>query len=147
MKSAALLNLVWYLVVVQCQEYPLISFSGVNLANHSYVDITRVGSSTVEDGESVICHTDFISCCSNTEGKHRADWYFPSGIRLQFSDDNPPIIFERCRAQVVALKSLGDTGTMSGIYRCDSPTNRVHDDNYKSVRASAYVGLYTNGGS
>ena len=34
----------------------------------------------------------------------------------------------------------------SGIYRCEIPTNAVHDNNDISVRESVYVGLYATGG-
>ena len=45
----------------------------------------------------------------------------------------------------MALERAGDASMlMSGIYRCDSPTNEVHDENDISVRASAYVGLYAD---
>ena len=33
-----------------------------------------------------------------------------------------------------------------GIYRCDIPTNAVHDDDDTSVRDTVYVGLYTASG-
>ena len=33
----------------------------------------------------------------------------------------------------------------TGIYRCDIPTNSVHDNTDNSVRDTVYVGLYTTG--
>ena len=145
MKSAVLLHLLWYLVESQGQAFPRISFSGEILLNNSYVDLNRVGSITLRDGESVVCHTDLRPCCSITEGSYRADWYFPNGSRFNFSHHNRPILFERRRNQTVALERAGDASMlMSGIYRCDSPTNEVHDENDIFVRASAYVGLYAD---
>ena len=35
--------MLWYLVEVNCLTFPYVSFVGKTLANHSYVDFTRVG--------------------------------------------------------------------------------------------------------
>ena len=32
-------------------------------------------------------------------------------------------------------------------YRCDIPTDAIHDDNDLSVRETVYVGLYASGGN
>ena len=65
-------------------EYPYISFMGENLTNHSYVDLTLVGTDTSDPGNTVRCHTDLPTHCTNVQIKHRGDWYFPNGTRLQF---------------------------------------------------------------
>ena len=138
-----LLSLLWPLMVeVHSQKtFPYVSFMGQTVANHSYVDLSLVGTSY---SNSVQCHTDLGTCCSNTEGSHRGDWYFPNGNRLPFSRDGD--IFEQRVAQRVDLHRLYSATSLSGIYRCDIPTNAVFDNIDSSVRDAVYVGLYTSGG-
>ena len=135
-----LLSLFWSLV--HCQTFPYVSFMGQTLANHSYVDLFRVRSD-YDGRDSVVCHTDLSTCCSGGQGQHRGDWYFANGTRLTFSY----VIYQRCGAQTVFLGYTTTTGP-TGIYRCDIPTNAVHDygDAYISVRDTVYVGLYVSGG-
>ena len=85
-----LLYLLSALVEVHSQTAPYVSFMGTNLTNHSYVDLTLVGSA--ENGsESVQCHTDLGSCCSRAHGDDRGDWYFPKGHSLGFNDGSDDI--------------------------------------------------------
>ena len=106
---------------------------GQPLANHSYVDISKVGTS---DSNTVQCHTDLSTCCGSSQGSHRGDWYFPNGTRLPFSGG----ITERRGAQRVDLLRYSGTAPI-GMYRCDIETNTVHD---LSVRDTVYVGLFTS---
>ena len=123
------------LSLVHCQQtYPHVSFMGQNLTNHSYVDLSLVGSAS----GSVQCHTDLSTCCSGGQGPHRGDWYFPDGTRLPFSGD----IYEGRGPQTVDLQRTTATGP-TGIYRCDIPTVYVHDDTNTLVRDTVYVGLYS----
>ena len=128
------------LVEVHCQQtFPYVSFMGQTLVNHSYVDLSTVGY--ISDGSnSVQCHTDLGTCCSSSQGIHRGDWYFPNGTVLPFSGD----MYEGRGAQRVDLRRTTATGT-TGIYRCDIPTNSVHDNTDNSVRDTVYVGLYITG--
>ena len=52
--------------------------------------------------------------------------YFPDGDRLTFSggSDN----FEFRGSQRVELRRKNNANSPVGIYRCDIPTNAVHDD-------------------
>ena len=120
------------------QITPYISFQGQTLSNHSYVNLSRVGDDT-GGNDSVQCITDLSTCCSNTVGPHRGDWYFPNGTRLPFSGD----IRENRGAQRVSLRRNIMSG-INGIYRCDVPTTAVHDGT-NTTRDTAYVGLYLNG--
>ena len=122
------------------QTIPYVSFQGHTLANHSYVDLSLVGDD-VSGNDSVQCITDLTTCCTNTEGPHRGDWYFPNGTRLPFNSDN---IYENRRDKRVDLHHT--MNGEDGIYRCDIPTNAFHDDTDISVRGTVYVGLYLNGG-
>ena len=139
----SLLFLQWLLVVeVQCQQtFPYVLFMGQTLANHSYVDITQVGTGSA----AVYCRTDLTTCCSGGQGVHRGDWYFPNGDRLPFPDVSPPI-FESRQAQRVELRRINNTNEPTGIYRCDIPTDAVNHATDISVRASVYVGLYPSDG-
>ena len=49
------------------------------------------------------------------------------------------------REYIELHRSNGATSP-TGIYRCEIPTNAVHDDKDISVRATVYVGLYTSAG-
>ena len=133
-----LLSLFWS--VVCSQTFPYVSFLDQTLANHSYVDF-----SLVRDGFGAVqCHTDLTTCCSNTEGTYRGDWYFPNGTRLPFYGGGD--IFEVRVAQRLELRRRNRATLSVGIYRCDIPTNAVHDDDDISIRATVYVGLYATSG-
>ena len=135
---AVVLSLLWSMV--QCQTFPYVSFMGQTLANHSYVDLSTVGSAD-DNSDSVVCHSDLDTCCSVRQGHNRGDWYFPDGTRLQFSGG----MHEHRRAQTVFLHHTTATGP-TGIYRCDIPTNAVFHTTDISVRDTVYVGLYTGSG-
>ena len=137
-----LLGLFWSLVYYQ--TFPHVSFMDQTLANHSYVDISQVGNDG-SGSDSVQCITDLNTCCSSTDGAHRGDWYFPDGTRLLFPTYGD--IYEYRGYQRVYLSQRNNPTSPVGIYRCDIPTNDVHDDSDTSVRDSpVYVGLYTASG-
>ena len=122
------------LLARQTQTYPYVSFKGVTLANHSYVDFSLVGSDT---SGSVQCITDLSTCCSGTEGPHRGDWYFPDGTRLPFPGAGN--IFEHRDANRVDIRR-NNQHNLPGIYCCNISTSSVH------VEEIVYVGLYSNSG-
>ena len=122
-------------------DFPYVSFRGGHLANHSYLDLTQVGTES-KGQDSVICHTDLSGCCSNTEGSYRGDWFFPNGSRLQFDDLS--VYESRGDRRVDLRRNSGGGSAVSGIYRCDIPIN--HQSSGSSMRATVYVGLYTSGG-
>ena len=130
-------------------EFPRVSFRGVNLTNHGYVDLSLVGTNLGDPGNSVRCHTDLQMCCSSVQGPdHRGDWRFPNGNKLGFSGDTPaPDIYEVRGAQRVDLARRNSAVSPSGIYRCEIPTNAVNDEDDGSVREMVYVGIYGSGGS
>ena len=142
---SVLLCLLSALVEVHSQTAPYVSFMGTNLTNHSYVDLTLVGSAD-SGSDSVLCHTDLDTCCGSPQGADRGDWYFPNGDRLQFSGDSVAI-FEDHNAQRVDLRRRNN-GDISGIYRCDIETIAVHSDDGSdtTTRETVYAGLYTSGG-
>ena len=108
------------------------------LANHSYVDLSLVGSAG--SGNGVQCITDLSTCCRITDGTHRGDWFFPSGSRLSFTGD----VHESRGAQGVAV-SKNECCVIIWSVSLRFPTNGVHDDD-SSVRVMVYVGLYAGGG-
>ena len=133
-----------FLPLVNCQTFPYVSFRGQTLDNHSYVDLSLVGSDP-SGSDSVQCHTDLDTCCSGAQGGHRGDWYFPDRARLPFSNGGG--IFLSRGARTVDLCRRNNANSPVGIYRCDIPTNAVHDRiGYNSVRDTVYVGLYTASG-
>ena len=137
---SVLLCLLSALVEVHSQRVPYVSFMGTNLPNHSYVDLTLVGSA-LGGSDSVQCHTDLVTCCNATQGADRGDWYFPNGSRLNFNY-YPIDIYEVRIAQRVDLRHR-NISDGSGMYRCMIETNAAHND---SGRETVYVGLYASGG-
>ena len=145
MKTSSLLVLLLLfllsLVKVHCQQtVPYVSFMGQTLADHSYVNLSTVGSAS-DNSDGVVCYTNLSTCCAGAQGIHRGDWYFPDGTVLPFSG---PIYLGRS-AQRAIIRRTSATGP-TGIYRCDIPTNAVHDDSDISVRDTIYVGLYPTDG-
>ena len=116
---------------------------GQALANHSYVNLSLVGTS---GNSSVQCHTDLSTCCSGYQGSHRGDWYFPCGDRLPLYI-HPDDIYEYRYDRRVDLLHRNDVTSPSGIYHCGIATNTVHATFDNSVKESVFVGLYgTNEG-
>ena len=126
--------------LVNSQPVPYVSFRGQTLANHSYVDLSLVGTS---GSDSVQCITDLTICCSSAQGSQRGDWFFPDGSRLPFSDRH---IYESRGHRRVDLRRSNNPTSPVGIYSCDIPTIAVHYSTDNSVRATVYVGLYTGSG-
>ena len=145
MFNLLLFSVLWSLVEVNSQTFPYVSFMGQNLANHSYVDLSLVGEAA-SGSDSVQCQTDLTTCCSGGQGVHRGDWYSPGSTdRLPFSLEDGDIIEQRRNQRADLIRRNSATSPV-GIYRCEIPTNDVHDDDDNSVRATVYVGLYTASG-
>ena len=139
----SLLLLLLFLVEVHSQQtFPYVSFNrtGPALANHSYVDLSTVGSAG-DNNDSVVCHTDLSTCCSGGQGVHRGDWYFPDGTVLPSIGNNDPIALGRT-AQIAVIRRTNDATGPTGIYRCRIATHAVHDDTDQTVGETVYVGLY-----
>ena len=144
MKTAflLLLCLLWSLVVVHSQTVPYVSFMGVNLPNHAYVDLTTVEEDIGDPGDIVRCHSDLTSCCSSNEGDHRGSWYFPDGTELRFTCSSDDIVMDR-EPQEVHIRRRNNAMSPSGIYRCDIETIAVNDDDVDTITGeTVYVGLY-----
>ena len=143
----AMIHLLWLVVMLSwCLEdvnsrFPYVSFRGQTLANHSYMDLSQVGDDA-SGSDSVQCHTDLSTCCRNTYGSHRGNWFFPDRYRVPFRVD----ITQNRSSQRVDQRRRNNALSPVGIYRCNIPTRVVHDDYSNSVSARVYVGLYTSGG-
>ena len=130
---------------VHCQQtFPHVSFMYQNLANHSYVDLSTVGSAG-DNTDGVVCHTDLDTCCSGSQGPHRGSWYFPDGTRLPFIDPDVPIALGR-NAHISVIRRTGGATGPTGIYRCRIATIAVHSDYDESWGETVYVGLYPTDG-
>ena len=123
-----------------------VRFLGVDLKNHSYVNLTAVGGNHLNGSDGVECHTDLITCCSKYQGDDRGDWFSPTGKRLNFIGNHGDI-FEARRARQVNLHRRNNDKP-SGIYCCTIETNAVHseDTSDTTIRETVYVGLYDIGG-
>ena len=138
--------LLWLLAHTCTPSGVFVRFLGVDLSNHSYVDLTAVGAA-MDGSDSVQCHTDLNTCCNSAAGADRGDWHAPgSQDRLPFSGDSGDI-YEQREAQQVDLHRRNN-GATSGIYRCTVETNAVHSDNSSdtTTRETVYAGLYASGG-
>ena len=142
-----LLCLLWSLVEVQSQtKYPYLTFKGNNLPNHSYVDITQVGDDQYgDDSNTVQCHTDLMTCCSDGLELPPGDWFTPSNTQLTNSRSSD--MFQDRNSRVVHLRRWPwEVTGPTGIYHCFIATNAVHNDSDGSVGEILYVGLYGSGG-
>ena len=144
MRIVSLLNLLWSLVEVNCQTAPYISFLGNDVPNHGYVDLSLVGGN--ENGaDSVQCHTDLNTYCTNSHGSHRGDWFTPGETdRLPLPGNPDGDIFEKRGNQRVDLRRRNNANSPVGIYRCGIQTAAVHVGGGNSLRDTVYVGLYTS---
>ena len=144
---ALLLNFLCCLVEVHSQTAPYVSFMGVDLPNHAYVDLTQVGNDINSDsGNTVRCHTDLGTCCTSSQGPHRGGWYFPNSSVLDGGGGGGNI-YKRRDAQVVHLRRRNNATSPSGIYHCDIETNAVHDDDINTITGeTVYIGLYPPSG-
>ena len=138
MLFSVVLFLFWSLVaVVHSQTVPYVSFMGVNLRNHAYVDLT-----TVDEDNSVECHTDLFTCCTSNQGIHRGDWYFPNGNALANAGAGDDI-YKRRDIVRVDLRRRNNAMSPSGIYHCEIETIAVNDDDMNTITGeTVYVGLY-----
>ena len=144
-----MLCLLWFVVEVHPQRVPNITFMGVTLPSHGYVNFSLVGNAT-DGSDSVQCHTDLVTCCSPNQSEngmeHRGSWFAPGiEMRLPFSHEGTNI-YEHHGDQRVELRRRGTPDQPSGIYRCVIPTNAVNRINDRSFRESTYVGVYASGG-
>ena len=143
LSESSLLLLLLFLVEVHSQQtFPYVSFglTGPTLADHSYVNLSTVGSD-IDNSDSVVCRTDLSTCCSNSQGIHRGNWFFPDGTPLQFIGPSVPIALGR-GAQIAIIRRTNDATGPTGIYRCRIATNEVHSGTDQSVGETVYVGLY-----
>ena len=88
MKATGTVYLLLLCVVAEAHyptEFPYVSFMGQTLANHSYVDLSLVGTNGNDPGNTVRCYTDLCSCCREEQGVDCGDWFFLSGVSLQRS--------------------------------------------------------------
>ena len=96
---------------------------------------------------AVRCHTDLETCCGNTQGIHRGDWYFPDGSVLAAGGGGGGDIYRSRGPQVVHIRRRNDATSPSGIYRCDIETNAVYDNDVNIIAGeTVYVGLYPPSG-
>ena len=146
--SVLKVSVVWIFLYLMSQvcyceggEYTHVSFNGMVLGNHSYVNLLLVNDT--ESG-SVQCHTDLGTCCRVANGIHRGDWFFPNGSVLDFRGSSDDDIVEVRGSERVDLRRRNN-GNASGIYHCFIATLAIHDAN-DAVRDHVYVGLYDSGG-
>ena len=137
MKISAVCVLLSLCVHCQSQEYPHVTFMGDVLMNHSYVNLSLVGTS---ESNRVSCHTNRGTCCTMAQGTHRGDWFFPNGTRLNHSH-NGGDIYEARGAQRVSLLRRNN-GNVSGIYHC----NIIIGTGTVPIRGIIYIGLYDDRG-
>ena len=138
-----LLSLLCSLMEVHSQtEYPYISFMGVNLSNHAYVDLTTMGNDISDTGNTMICHTDLNTCCISSQGIHCGSWYFPNGTELQTQNPNDDIII-KWEPQSVHIRCRNNPTSPSGIYQGEIETVAVNDIDVNNIKGeTVYVGLY-----
>ena len=145
---------------VDCQVEPVapyITFRGIVLQNHSYIDFYQIGYS-ITDG--VQCHTDLTTCCNSSYGSPGGRWFsYATGRTLDSYSSYyydyyyyyyGNVLYQREFHQGLAILSDSQSDYSYGLYRCDIDTNASTDDGRNdtdvSRRESVYVGIYSNGG-
>ena len=68
-------------------------------------------------------------------------WYFPDGTSLSLDLVFMPLI--KVRELRVDISCNTNANSPTGIYRCDNPTNDIHDDTDISVGDTVYVGFHS----
>lgn len=138
--AAVLLFLLCAVVEVYSQTFPYIRYgdTGPILQNHSYMDLTTLGTSS---NSNIQCHSDLNTCCTSTQGNHRGNWFFPNETRVQFFSENWGMYQRRGPQQVYMERR--NNAIANGIYQCTIATNAV---NSNGAGESVYLGLYANGG-
>ena len=84
------------LVEVHSQTAPYVSFMGMNLPNHAYVDLTTLGEDINDPGNTVKCHSDLTTCCSRDEGDPLAFWNAKSTNSMATCDSSPNYVNGSC---------------------------------------------------
>ena len=128
----------------QLRDVPYVHFMGVNLTNHSYVDIFDISDD--ESTGHLECRTDLQTCCHSSDGDDRGSWFHPNGEVLPRAFLNPIGLYFFRRTQSINMRFRGTAvPSDSGIYQCTIETNAVNSaDN--TAREIVYVGIYESGG-
>ena len=116
---------------------PYVTFMGVRLPNHSFVDLEQLGNA--QNGSNVLqCHTDSPTCCAAGPDGSRGQWVLPNGQVVRNSGAEYSI---RSFNKQIDLAFNGDIDREPtiGIFRCDVPTR-------SASRKSVYVGIYVHDG-
>ena len=129
-------------------EYPYISFMGENLTNHSYVGLTLVETDTSDPGNTVRCHTDLPTRCTNAQGTHSGDWYFPDSHKVG-SRAPGRAIYQNHTVQRVDLLQKNSRHSPSGLYSCDIRiiTDITDTNTSKQFHSRVFIGLYDSEGT
>ena len=116
---------------------PYVTFMGVRLPNHSFVDLEQLGNA--QNGSDVLqCHTNVPTCCEARPEGNRGQWIFPNGQVVQSSGSEYSI--RRLNQQIDLAYNGGVSGDPTiGMFRCDVPTTSAN-------RSSFYVGIYDHNG-
>ena len=138
-----LVSLMCSVLVEVHSSIPYVTYNDRSLTKNDYVNLSMEIPSGIKY-PGVQCHTDLKPCCSAHQGIYRGDWYFPNGTRIFYTNPAPEIFVEIGRYRIALLRYTNETP--SGIYRCEIPTNAVHDSSNLSVRETIYEGMYTSGG-
>ena len=107
---------------------PYVSFMSRTLANHSYLDLSLVGS---DNADGFQCHTDLAIMFAVVFRVSIVDTgsYFSNENRLTLAGDNFIVL-----VKLLQLRELQHGAGKTGIYHC-------------STHLSVFVGLYTGSGS
>ena len=120
---------------------PYITFMGEQLPNHSYVHIHNI----LNGSNKLQCRTDLATCCNPSADRpvtHTGQWVLPNGVVVDQSVSD--YIFREGDQQIDLDFEGTRESAITGMYRCDMPTNSVNDT-ANVARESVYVGLFEDG--
>ena len=129
-KISAVCVLLSLCIHCQSQEFPHVTFMGDVFMNHSYVNLSLVGTS---ENNNVSCRTNRDTCCTSAQGIHRGEWFFPNRTRLYFKNYGGDIYQTREASGVSLFRR--NNGNVSGIYHCNITIGT-------GLRGIIYIGLY-----
>ena len=146
--AAVLLSLFFgFFVLVRSNDQPVpyITFRGEHYTNYECINFLNIGEKVNE----VRCHTDLPTCCTESQGGDRGDWYYPDGSRLPNYLPGTYIYQKRGNRRIDLRRksnTIPDSDT-EGLYKCAIETEAANptDDSDVSGRATIHIQLKIGG--
>ena len=102
--------------------FPAIFWGGKRLIKSNF-DVSEWWSTP---NKVLECRTDLTTCCSDEQGFHRGDWFFPDGTQVQILEGNKGHVSQSqgdrgeycCKVETVAEHRLNEKEALTGQRVC-----------------------------